>query len=67
MAVVFGTEYTTEYVGKVLGHEVTEAELGRKFSIKGEKITDEALGKNKAALKHLIESRSGPLVPIDKT
>ncbi|WBA42973.1 hypothetical protein [Hymenobacter canadensis] len=40
--------------------------LGRKFSIKGEEITAEALGKNKAALKHLVESKSGLLVPIGK-
>jgi hypothetical protein len=97
LAVVFGTppfgvEYTTEHVGKVLGHEVAEAKqlansataqqqgsvvvvtyekqqsrvLGRKFSIKGEEITAEALGKNKAAFKHLVESKSGLLVPIGR-
>ncbi|RSK44701.1 hypothetical protein [Hymenobacter perfusus] len=40
--------------------------LAKKFSIKGEEIKAEELGKNKAALKFLVESKSGLLVPIVK-
>lgn len=40
--------------------------LAKKFAIKGEEITAEQLGKNKEALKHLVESKSGLLVPIVK-
>lgn len=40
--------------------------LGRKFTVKGQEIKAEQLGKNKEALKYLVESKSGLLVPIVK-
>ena len=40
--------------------------LGKKFTIKGTVIAAEELGKNKEALKFLVESKSGLLVPIVK-
>lgn len=40
--------------------------LGKKFTIKGAALTAEELGKNKEALKFLVESKSGLLVPIAK-
>ncbi|OWP62894.1 hypothetical protein CDA63_11795 [Hymenobacter amundsenii] len=40
--------------------------LGKKFRIKNVEVKAEELGKNKEALKFLVESKSGLLVPIEK-
>ncbi|MBC6698885.1 hypothetical protein [Hymenobacter sp. BT190] len=40
--------------------------LGKQFTVKGELIKAEDLGKNKEAVKHLIETKSGLLQLVPK-
>ncbi|WP_400194062.1 hypothetical protein [Hymenobacter sp. B81] len=40
--------------------------LGKQFNIKGELVKAEELGKNKEALQHLVDTKSGLLQPVAK-